>query len=160
VITGPANGASFTAGTPITLTADATDMDGTVTNVEFFDSGSSLGSDNTSPFSVTVTLYAGPHLLTAVATDDKGASTTSLVVTNTGVSVVISNPIAARIPKGNLAVELQTIADGMISPLGMAIPDDGSGRMFVYDQAGLIWIVTRPDVLRCHCSMFARAWFP
>ena len=26
--------------------------------------------------------------------------------------------------------------------VAMAVPDDGSGRMFVYDQAGLVWLVT------------------
>jgi glucose/arabinose dehydrogenase/plastocyanin len=141
-LTSPANGASFTVGVPITITAETSDT-ATVTNVEFFDGTTSLGIDTTVPFSVTTALYGGGvHTLTAVAKDDAGATATSAAITNTGVTVVITNPIVARIPKGNITVELQTIADGMVSPIGMAMPDDGSGRMFVYDQAGLIWVVT------------------
>jgi glucose/arabinose dehydrogenase len=32
--------------------------------------------------------------------------------------------------------------EGLTAPLGMAVPDDGSRRMFVYDQAGFVWVVT------------------
>jgi hypothetical protein len=64
------------------------------------------------------------------------------VVLVTVSSVIITNPIVARIPKGNLAVELQTVADGLAAPISMAVPDDNSGRMFVYDQDGRAWVVT------------------
>ena len=87
-------------------------------------------------------LYPGLHPLTAVATDNLGLAVTSTAVSVTVTSTPIANPIADRIPKGDITVELRTIADGMISPLGMAVPDDGSGRIFVYDQAGLVWLVT------------------
>ncbi len=87
-------------------------------------------------------LYPGVHPLTAVATDNLGLAATSAVVSVTVTSAPIANPIVDRIPKGDITVELRTIADGMVSPLGMAVPDDGSGRMFVYDQAGLLWLVT------------------
>lgn len=30
----------------------------------------------------------------------------------------------------------------MVSPLSLALPDDGSGRLFVCDQAGFVWLVT------------------
>lgn len=53
----------------------------------------------------------------------------------------ISNPIAERVPKGGIVIELDTLADGMASPVGMAVPDDGSGRFFVYDQDGKVWVV-------------------
>ena len=141
-ITSPTNGASFTPGTSVTITADTSGGSGVVTNVEFFDGATSLGNDTSVPFSLTATLFGGVHSLMAIAKDNAGATTTSEVITNTGVVEVITNPIAARILKGNITIELQTIADGMVSPLGMAMPDDGSGRMFVYDQAGVIWVVT------------------
>ena len=54
----------------------------------------------------------------------------------------IVDPIPQKIPKGSLAIELQTIADGLVSPIGGVVPDDGSGRMFVYDQIGLIYVIT------------------
>jgi len=142
-ITNPVNGGTFTAGTPLTIQATASDGDGSVTNVEFFDGATSLGSDAIGPdYSITTTLYTGDHLLTAVATDNIGASTVSAVVTNTGITVPIPNPIAERIPKGEFTIELKTVADGMAAPLGISVPDDSSGRMFVYDQDGRVWIVT------------------
>lgn len=59
----------------------------------------------------------------------------------------ITDPIAAKIPKGNLTIELQTVADGLVSPIGTAVPDDGSGRLFVYDQVGLIYVLQNGSML-------------
>ena len=59
----------------------------------------------------------------------------------------ILDPIPAKIPKGNLRVDLQTVADGMVSPIGMAVPDDGSGRLFVYDQIGLVYVIQNGTLL-------------
>jgi glucose/arabinose dehydrogenase len=141
-ITSPTNGAAFTTPASVTIAADANDADGTVTNVEFFDGATSLGAKTVSPFSITANLSAGTHQLKAIATDDDSDSTTSATVTVSVNNTTISNPIVERIPKGDLTIELQAVADGMASPLGMTVPDDGSGRMFVYDQAGQIWLVT------------------
>jgi glucose/arabinose dehydrogenase len=138
----PGNAATFTSGLPLALTASAADTDGQVTSVQFFDGAVPLGSVGSSPFTLTVTLYTGAHTLTAVATDDRGAQTTSAPVTATGVTVPIANPIAERIPKGSLTTELQTVADGMASPIALAAPDDGTGRLFVADQDGRVWVVT------------------
>lgn len=140
-ITNPAPGGSFTAGVPVTIEAAASDADGTVVSVEFFDGATSLGLDSTAPFGVTATLYTGAHLLTAVATDNSGATAVSGIITNTGITIPISDPIAERIPAGDVVIELQTIADGFAAPLGMASPVDGSGRKFVYDQEGRVWVV-------------------
>src|SRR6185436_2067894 len=82
-ITSPTNGASFTAPATVTITATATDSDGTVTNVQFFDGATSLGNDASSPFSLPVNLSAGSHTLTAVATDNQGATNRSAPVTIT-----------------------------------------------------------------------------
>src|SRR5690242_10356397 len=49
----------------------------------------------------------------------------------------ILDPIPAKIPKGTVHIDLQTVADGLTAPIGAATPDDGSGRLFVYDQTGL-----------------------
>jgi len=85
-LTAPAGGATITQGTATPVTATASDPDGTVTGVEFFDGVTSLGTDNTSPYSVTWTpSTTGSHTLTAEATDDGGAQTTSTPV---NVSVV------------------------------------------------------------------------
>lgn len=141
-ITDPADGAVFAPPADLTIQAMAMDSDGSVAQVEFFDGANSLGIDTSEPYSAMASLGSGSHALTAVATDNMGASSTSAVVNVSVGGVPIDNPIAERIAKGDITIELRTVADGMISPLGMAVPDDGSGRLFVYDQAGLVWLVT------------------
>jgi uncharacterized protein (TIGR03118 family) len=141
-ITSPADGATFISPASVTIRAAASDKDGTVTKVEFFDGTSSLGSVLTPPYVKTVTLYPGTHPLTAVATDNAAASTTSATVTVTVNTEPIADPIPERIVKGDITIELQTVVDGLSAPLGLAVPDDGSRRMFVYDQAGVAWVVT------------------
>jgi uncharacterized protein (TIGR03118 family) len=142
-ITNPADGATFTSPADATVQATANDADGTVARVEFFDGTDSLGSLTAPPYSKKVTLYPGTHVLTAVATDSAGATTTSAAVTATVNTTPITDPIPAPIIKGDITIELQPVVDGLAAPLGMAVPDDGSHRMFVYDQAGLVWVVTK-----------------
>ena len=141
-ITSPADGATFISPASVTIRATASDKDGTVTKVEFFDGTSSLGSILTPPYTKTVTLYPGTHPLTAVATDNAGDATTSAAVTVNVNTTPIADPIPAHIVKDGTTIELQTIVDGLAAPLGLAAPDDGSKRMFVYDQVGLAWVVT------------------
>lgn len=77
-ITSPANSASFTAGSNITIDATATDADGTISKVEFYKGTDKLGEDAVSPFSYTWTnVSAGSYALTAVATDNGTGTTTS-----------------------------------------------------------------------------------
>ena len=83
-MTSPANGATYTAPATITITANATDSDGTVSRVDFFRGTQLIASDPTAPYSATWSgAPAGTYALTAVAVDDDGASTTSAAVTVT-----------------------------------------------------------------------------
>jgi uncharacterized protein (TIGR03118 family) len=141
-ITSPANGVTLVSPATVTIQATAGDTDGTVVKVEFFDGANSLGSVTAPPYSKEVTLYPGTHPLTAVATDNAGATTTSPAVTTTVNTTPLTDPIPAHIVKGDITIELQTVVEGLTAPLGVAVPDDGSKRMFVYDQAGLAWVVT------------------
>ncbi|MEO9474654.1 MAG: Ig-like domain-containing protein [Cyclobacteriaceae bacterium] len=83
-ITAPSNGSTFNDGTNVTISADATDADGSVDNVEFFVNGNSIGTDTTYPFSMNWTIGVGAYALSAVATDNESASTTSSTVNITG----------------------------------------------------------------------------
>ena len=77
-LTQPASGTSFTAPATVNLTATASDSDGTVTKVEFFNGPTKLGEDATAPYAYTWTgVTAATYTLTARATDNLGASTTS-----------------------------------------------------------------------------------
>jgi hypothetical protein len=102
----PANGASFTAPASISLAATASDADGTVSTVEFFNGATKLGEDTTAPYSFAWSgVGAGTYTLTARATDDLGYTSSSSPST---VTVVAANkpPTAA----------VTSPADGTIFP--------------------------------------------
>jgi hypothetical protein len=83
-LTTPLNGASTTLGGSFVLTATAGDVDGTVTVVEYFANGGKVGQATTAPYSVTwVAAAVGTYVLTARATDNSGATTTSNAATVT-----------------------------------------------------------------------------
>ena len=80
-ITSPANNSSFTAPASITLTATASDADGTISKVEFFNGSTSIGTATTAPYTVAWNnVSAGSYSVTAIATDNGGATTTSSAV--------------------------------------------------------------------------------
>jgi hypothetical protein len=83
-LTQPANGATFTSPATVALAATASDADGTVAKVEFFNGSTKLGEDTTAPYSFTWSgVGAGTYTLTARATDDRGGVTTSAASTIT-----------------------------------------------------------------------------
>ena len=58
-LTQPVNGSTFTAPATTTVTATASDADGTVTKVDFYANGILIGTDTTSPYSVNLGERAG-----------------------------------------------------------------------------------------------------
>ena len=89
-ITAPANNASYTAPANITISANATDADGRIAKVEFFNGATKLGETTTAPYNFAWNnVAAGNYSITAKATDDKGGSRTSAAVT---VAVNGTNP--------------------------------------------------------------------
>lgn len=98
-LTQPTDGATFPAPATVNLAATASDIDGTVAKVEFFNGTTKLGEDTTAPYTFTWSgVVAGTYSLTARATDDLGASTTSVasmitVSANTPPTVSITSPV-------------------------------------------------------------------
>jgi hypothetical protein len=77
-ITSPANGATFPWKPTITITASASDPDGSVTTLTFRDGTKVLGQDSSAPYSFAwKNVPSGSHSVNAVATDDAGATGTS-----------------------------------------------------------------------------------
>jgi len=96
----PSNGSAFLLPTNLLLEASATDADGGIVTVEFFDNGTRLGEDTTSPYTLALTnLSSGMHALTAVATDNAGQSATSPAVTIRGFR---TNYTAYIVPAGTI----------------------------------------------------------
>ncbi len=81
-ITSPVNGAIFPAPANITITANATDSDGRVVAVVFFQGATCIGAATSAPYSVPWNnVQPGTYTLTAQAYDNYGLKTTSTAVT-------------------------------------------------------------------------------
>lgn len=80
-ITSPGNNAAFYERQNVTINASASDSDGSVQRVEFYNGASLLGTDYSAPYSYTWNnLSTGTKTLTARAFDNNGAVTTSSTV--------------------------------------------------------------------------------
>ncbi|HEU4796378.1 MAG TPA: LamG-like jellyroll fold domain-containing protein, partial [Pyrinomonadaceae bacterium] len=94
--THPLNNTSFASGSSIVMDASASDSDGSVTKVDFYQGTTLLGTDTSSPYTfVWTNLPAGSYSLTAKATDD-------------GNSTAISSTVAVTViaPGGNHSLSL------------------------------------------------------
>ncbi|MUP45431.1 hypothetical protein E0K83_06685, partial [Gramella sp. BOM4] len=139
VITSPLETDSFTAPADILITADASDADGSIAQVEFFEGANSLGVDTDSSdgwsFSWTG-VVSGSYGLTAVATDNEGGSTTSSVINNALPTVTITYPLETdsfTAPADILITADASDADGSITQVeffeganSLGVDTDGS----------------------------------
>jgi hypothetical protein len=78
-LTSPANGTGINASAAITVSADASDADGSVTSVQFFADGDLIGTDTTAPYQINWSgMQPGRnYVLTARATDNENAESSS-----------------------------------------------------------------------------------
>ena len=97
-LTSPATGAKFTAPATIALAATATDSDGSVARVDFYNGTTVIATTTTAPYTATWNnVPAGSYTLKATAVDNAGKSGSSATVTVTvsAVTTVITAPAAA-----------------------------------------------------------------
>ncbi|MHC4564976.1 MAG: PQQ-dependent sugar dehydrogenase [Planctomycetota bacterium] len=59
----------------------------------------------------------------------------------------IGDPIPEPIGKGSVSIELETVASGLIAPVYLTHAGDGTNRLFVLDQPGMIWIIEDGELL-------------
>jgi hypothetical protein len=108
-LTSPGGNTTFIAPAALTLTASATDTDGSITKVEFFNGATLIGTATAAPYRMTWNnVGAGAYTLTAKATDSDGATTIS-----SGVSITVDAPPA---------VSLTSPTSGATFPVGATIP--------------------------------------
>jgi RHS repeat-associated protein len=89
VLSSPTGGANFTAPANITIAAAASDTDGTISSVAFYFGTTPIATSSTPPYAITWGgVPQGSYTLTAVATDNLGATATSAPVTVTVNAVV------------------------------------------------------------------------
>jgi hypothetical protein len=107
-LTAPANGTLLAAPANISLAATASDPDGTISKVEFYNGGTKLATDTTSPYSFSWTnVGIGTYALTAQATDNKGATTISNVV---NVTVGANKPPAVTLTSPAAGASIKEVA--------------------------------------------------
>ncbi len=101
-MTAPSNNAVFAAPATIGLAANASDTDGTVSKVEFYQGSTRIATVTTPPYAYTwANVAGGTYSLTAKATDDRGAVTSS-----TAVSVIVNKPptVSITAPANNASI--------------------------------------------------------
>jgi regulation of enolase protein 1 (concanavalin A-like superfamily) len=125
-LTSPSAGATFTAPASVTMGASASDSDGTVARVDFYQGSTLLFSDTTSPYGYTWTnVAAGSYQVTAVARDDDGATRTSAAMpvtvnsaTNQAPAVTLTSPASGASFTAPANITLQATAsdsDGTVA---------------------------------------------
>jgi RHS repeat-associated protein len=161
-LTAPANNASFTAGLPFTFTATATDADGTVVKVEFFEGATKLG-ERTAPdtaggsaysFTVAAGFTVGSRVFTARVTDSGGAegvstgATAAFTASGLAPTVALTSPVNGAGFSTGVPVTLRasaTASQGTIAKVEFfngatklgerTVPDGGSGSVFSYTHS-------------------------
>lgn len=125
-ITAPLADAKITpAGQNITVTANATATGGTVSKVEFFESGTKIGEATASPFSVNwSSVPEGRYVLTATVTDSNG-----FVGRSTPIHILVGTPL--------VSINFQTAAsetpEGFLPDTGLVFGDQGNGFSYGWD---------------------------
>ncbi len=80
-VTSPSNGTTFQEGETISLSANASDTDGTIAKVEFYVNGNLVATEQQAPYQTSTTIAnVGSYAITAKATDNDGAVTTSTAI--------------------------------------------------------------------------------
>lgn len=121
-LTSPASGTTFRAPASFTLQANASDPNGSITKVEFYQSTSLLGTTTENPYVWPITnLPTGAYVFTAKATDDAGLVGVSSPST---VSVVANQPPTVRLlwPTNGEAISFRA----NLNLLAYAFDPDGS----------------------------------
>lgn len=134
VLTAPGRSSSVQGiGTPLSLVADATDPDGSIAQVQFFDGDTLLGTTTTAPHSLLwVSTAAGPHTLSARATDNLGAVTSSQSVIANVVNLAPVVALTAPLEGGAITTGLATTLDAT------ATDPDGTIAKVEFYAAGIL----------------------
>lgn len=110
-ITSPDNGLTYATGTDIILRANATDDNGTIDRVEFYEDDNKIGEDKDAPFEFTwQDVEAGNYTVTAVAVDNDGGKTTS-----SEISIIVQDD---RLINKNWRLTAKTVSPARAPSLG------------------------------------------
>ncbi|SER63789.1 glycoside hydrolase family 48 protein [Lentzea albida] len=133
-LTAPTSGSSYTLPAQIPLAATAQDADGTIAKVDFYAGTTLVATDTSAPFTGTWTSApAGDHSITARATDNRGATTTSAPAAVKVLSgpAVLASPSAVSVKQGQTATFDVSLATAPSQPVTVTITGSGSTDLTV-----------------------------
>lgn len=137
-ISSPTKSTAFIAPATITIDASASDTDGTVVKVEFYNSTAKLGERTSAPWSYTwKEVKEGSYTITAAATDNSGSRTVSspvtVVVEKAAPAVNLAPSVAIATPLNNVSFE----APATVTLTADATDPDGSITRVEYLVGGV-----------------------
>jgi len=134
-VTSPLATDSIIEGDVVTISANASDTDGSVAKVEFLVDGAVIAQSTTTPYSTSWNATLGNHQISAIAYDDAGAQS---VVSHVEISVTATNP-------DNVAPTVDVSLSAVSAELGSVVTltanaDDSDGTVDKVDfyVAGLL----------------------
>ena len=159
-ISSPTDGSRFTPPATIAINVDASDSDGSIGRVDVYADNTFIGSDNSAPFEVTWNnVGSGNYVLTAEATDNRGATATSaevnISVTNAAPLVSIMQPAngATFAAPASITISVDaTDSDGTIAQV-----DVYAGNTFIGSDNAAPFEVTWNNVAAGNYSLNAHA---
>ena len=123
-ISSPSKSTSITAPATITIDASASDPDGTIIKVEFFQGSVKIGEKTTLPYSFTwKEVPEGTYALTAVAIDNANSTTVSAAVS---VTVIKSAPVVNQLPI--IAISSPTKSNSFTAPATITVDVNASDK--------------------------------
>ncbi len=137
-LTSPISGSEYTVGQTVNINANASDIDGTIKQVEFLLDGNLVATDDSSPYSINWSAVQGNYTISAIAIDNdnaKTSSSTSSVIVNTDTGGGICN-VAQYIDGSayktgdevqNLGKKYECLVGGWCSIGGPYAPGDPNG---------------------------------
>jgi len=138
-LTSPIVGTTLTAPATIAIAATATDVDGTIAKVDFYNGTTLISSTTTAPYTATIAnAVAGTYSITAKATDNSGAVTTSVAV-----SVTVNNPVISTIIIQENGIGFNSY-DGTIDNNNAGFTGTGFTNSNNALNAGITWQVCVP----------------
>ena len=133
-IAAPASGGTYFAPANLSIAANAADADGSVARVDFYANGVSIGSATAAPYNVLWTgVAAGAYAISAIATDNGGAQTSSGPVSIS----VLAGPmlaVASGLDGSTVNDDTVRITGHVTAPVNSAV--NINGRIALLDAAG------------------------
>ncbi|MFP4540710.1 MAG: glycosyl hydrolase [Opitutales bacterium] len=137
----PSDGDQVIAGRPLTVSAVASDTDGTIERVDLFNGAIHLGTRFAEPYTFAWSPPIGAHVLTVRALDSDGLSTTSTAV---GITANAPTPCRTASASGDFEVEFSADTE---NPTVTFIPSRaGVGSSIVIFYLNLGGVIIEPNV--------------